>query len=633
LAVTDDSIQLLFENSRELMGVVGPDGCFKLVNPAWLAATGWSADELIGSSAMALVHPEDYAAVATSSEVLQSTGSSDQTIRLRVKNGGYRWFRGYHMLTQPEGEVIGIARDVTAEREQEAELEDARRARELLAEAAGIGAWSFEPEREEMIWSREFCTMVGYTPDELQALAGAHALVHPDDTEALYTAFHKGMTTGVEGSVLHRVRGKGDRWLVLRATYKTEQRGPGAFALRGVSQDVTELAEALDAAKAASEAKASFLANMSHEIRTPMNGILGVMHLLSNEPLTPDGKSLLREAAACGQMLAALLNDVLDFSKIEAGMLELRPEPLNPGHLIEGVASLIRPQAEEKGLRLTVDRAEAAGWVSADPVRLRQILFNLVGNAVKFTLEGEITVKARTFEGPDGQRLRLEVTDTGVGISDEAQTGLFQRFSQGDASTTRRFGGTGLGLAITQRLAEMMGGEAGVTSALGKGSTFWIEIDAPAADAGNISQVTEAGLLNGLSILVVEDNRTNRMIATKMLENLGASVQIAEDGEQGVEAAAHGAFDLILMDIQMPGIDGVEATRRIRALPAPIRDLPIIALTANVMAHQRQDYLNAGMNGVVGKPISPRSLLTEIARVMDDDAQSAGGPADAAASA
>jgi len=633
LAAADKSVRLLFENSRELMVIIGHDGLLKEVNPAWTTAIGWSAEDLIGRSGMDFVHVDDLAMAKAASDLLRSTGACDVTLRIMLKGGGYRWFSGYHVVTQAGGDMLGILRDVTAERAREAELEDARRTREMLAEAAGIGAWGYNPETDIYSWSPEFCTLVGYTPDELQERMTYDSLIHPDDRARVYGAYFASISTGAEDSVLHRFLAKDGRWIVLRATFKTEPTASGSFALRGLSQDVTELAEALDAAKAASEAKASFLANMSHEIRTPMNGILGVMHLLSNEPLTPDGKSLLREAAACGQMLAALLNDVLDFSKIEAGMLELRPEPLNPGHLIEGVASLIRPQAEEKGLRLTVDRAGAAGWVSADPVRLRQILFNLVGNAVKFTLEGEITVKARTFEGPHGQRLRLEVTDTGVGISDEAQTGLFQRFSQGDASTTRRFGGTGLGLAITQRLAEMMGGEAGVTSALGKGSTFWIEIDAPAADAGTISQVTEAGLLNGLSILVVEDNRTNRMIATKMLENLGASVQVAEDGEQGVEAAAHGAFDLILMDIQMPGIDGVEATRRIRALRAPIRDLPIIALTANVMAHQRQDYLNAGMNGVVGKPISPRSLLTEIARVMDDDAQSAGGPADAAASA
>jgi CheY-like chemotaxis protein len=234
---------------------------------------------------------------------------------------------------------------------------------------------------------------------------------------------------------------------------------------------------------------------------------------------------------------------------------------------------------------------------------------------VKFTLAGEVAVHAALVQHPAGQRLRIEVRDTGVGISREAQATLFQRFSQADGSTTRRFGGTGLGLAITQRLAEMMGGEVGVRSVLGEGSVFWIEVAAPATEAVQAPVVAQSGYLDGLSVLVVEDNAVNRMIASKMLENLGACVTTAEDGEQGVEAAAVHEFDLVLMDIQMPGIDGVEATRRIRALPGAASQTPIIALTANVMAHQRQDYLNAGMNGVVGKPINPSVLLAEIARL------------------
>lgn len=615
------------------MAVVSETGRFKLVNPAWALLTGWDPEDLIDRSCADFVHMDDRDIVAASAYLLRTTGESEHTIRIRMKTGGYRWFSGYHAFTAAGStDMVGVLRDITAERAREAELEDARQTRELLAEAAGIGAWTYEPEIDRNVWSPDFCTMTGYAQHELQTAAQFHPLIHPDDVARFDTVMIEGVRNGAEASVQHRMLAKDGRWLVLRATFKTEPRADGRYALRGISQNITPLAQALEAAEAASEAKASFLANMSHEIRTPMNGILGVLHLLSDEPLTDEGKRQLREAAACGQMLAELLNDVLDFSKIEAGMLELNAEPLNPGHLIEGVASLIRPQAEGKGLILRVDRSETVGWVLADPVRLRQALFNLIGNAVKFTLAGSVSIKARTFDGPDGQRLRLEVTDTGVGISDEAQASLFQRFSQADASTTRRFGGTGLGLAITQRLAEMMGGEVGVTSQMGVGSTFWIEIAAIPTQPVPALAIADTGFLDGLSILVVEDNATNRMIATKMLENLGASVQTAEDGERGVEAVASGAFDLILMDIQMPGIDGVEATRRVRALPAPACDLPIIALTANVMAHQRQDYLNAGMNGVVGKPISPGTLVAEIARLATgNDGEAETGSVEAAA--
>jgi len=251
-------------------------------------------------------------------------------------------------------------------------------------------------------------------------------------------------------------------------------------------------------------------------------------------------------------------------------------------------------------------------------VRLRQGLFNLIGNAIKFTPQGRVEARLTiSEEGQDHKRLRFEIEDTGVGIPADVQATLFQRFQQADGSTARRFGGSGLGLVITRALAEMMGGEVGFTSVEGEGSTFWLDVSAPAAERPNAAEENLVSL-DGLKILVVEDNATNRLVATKILEGLGAVVATAEDGVLGVEAVMATAFDLVLMDVQMPRMDGVEATRTIRALDGPAARVPIVGLTANVMLHQWQAYREAGMDGVASKPISPRALLTEIVRVMSE---------------
>jgi PAS domain S-box-containing protein len=386
-------------------------------------------------------------------------------------------------------------------------------------------------------------------------------------------------------------------------------------ARRDAEGQAHKLKIALRAANAGLEAKAQFLANMSHEIRTPMNGVLGILHLLNGQQLPGPAQGLVAEALACGDMLQALLDDVVDISKMDAGKVKVEAQPTDPAALLTSVVQMLRPQAEAKGLRLSLEAEPLSPWILTDPTRLRQCLFNLIGNAVKFTENGSVTIRASVRASATGPRLRCEVTDTGIGITGAAQGRLFERFQQADATTTRRFGGSGLGLAITRDLAERMGGEVGLTSALGEGSIFWIEVAAPPAAAPAEVERGAEPVLDGVRVLVVEDNATNRMIVATMLETLGASVSLAEDGERGVEIALQGRFDLILMDIQMPGIDGLEATRRIRAAGGTLALTPIVALTANVMSDQRQTYLDAGMNGVVAKPISPAALISEIAQL------------------
>jgi CheY-like chemotaxis protein len=325
-------------------------------------------------------------------------------------------------------------------------------------------------------------------------------------------------------------------------------------------------------------------------------------------------------------MLSELLNDILDFSKIEAGKLELAPEPIDPAALLRSVADLLRPQAVQKGLTLTVSADPDIGWIEADPLRLRQGLFNLLGNAVKFTLEGGVQARLTRTGSAAEPRLRFEIEDSGVGIDQAAADGLFERFSQADGSTTRRFGGAGLGLSITRRLAALMGGEVGFRPWPDGGSIFWLEIAAaPAVQAAASDEADDVALLSGLRVLIVEDNATNRLIAGRLLQAMGASVETAEDGILGLEAVEHGepGYDLIFMDIQMPGMDGIEATRRIRELGGAASQTPIIAMTANALAHQQASYLAAGMNGAVAKPLSPGALVQAIAAVLTDPSEPA----------
>jgi CheY-like chemotaxis protein len=354
-----------------------------------------------------------------------------------------------------------------------------------------------------------------------------------------------------------------------------------------------------------------------------MNGIVGVLNLLKRERLTGDGRQLLDEALGCTEMLSQLINDVLDFSKIEAGRLELNPAPVDPAAITESVVNLIRPQADAKGLRLNISFGDDLGWAEIDPVRLRQCLFNIVGNAVKFTERGGVAVRLTCIGQGAGRKLRCEVEDTGIGVPENARARMFDRFQQVEGGSTRRFGGTGLGLAISRQLARMMGGDLDYVSREGEGSTFWFEIAAPvaAAPAAEAANAIQDAPLAGLRVLVVDDNRVNRLVGVKSLNALGAEAEAVDSGAAAIEAVRASGFDLILMDVNMPGMDGLEATRRIRALGPAIAATPILALTADVMRHQHDAYLASGMNGVVPKPFSPAQLLSEVMRLAGANAE------------
>ncbi len=391
-------------------------------------------------------------------------------------------------------------------------------------------------------------------------------------------------------------------------------------------------------AESATIAKGQFLATMSHELRTPMNGVLGMLQLLSNSDLNEKQRNQATTATESAKDLLKILNEILDFSKLERGQLELEDVPFSPARITKDVLSLLSMQARAKSVELRCSvHGRVPDWITGDAMRIRQILINLVGNAIKFTEEGQVEVNVR-YKGTDALGiLRVEVKDTGIGISGGAQARIFERFAQADATITRKFGGTGLGLSICRQLVELMGGEIGLKSTEGFGSTFWFTVLTKPAKAPKrpVAQVTKdkktaaAGSATKseqtpvelekprpLSILAAEDNPVNQQVVTAFVTAAGHNIAIVENGAEAVTAVHQSDFDLVLMDVQMPVMDGLQATKKIRAFAGPKANIPIIAVTANCMEGDREQYLAAGMTGFIPKPLNPDNLEKALTEAM-----------------
>lgn len=457
--------------------------------------------------------------------------------------------------------------------------------------------------------------------DHLVSDLSKHILT--DRNAALFDGFiitHEGQYVGVGTGVS----------LMKTLQAESEERNRKLVAL------AEQLGRARIEALSANQAKSEFLATMSHEIRTPLNGVLGVAQLLQESGLNEEQGRLARTIRSSGEVLLRLLNDILDLSKIEAGKMELDITRFELAEFEQSAEALWRPRADEKRLRFDVATIGGDGAaLEGDAVRLKQIAFNLIGNAIKFTSEGEVTATlSLTDIGPNRSILRLEVADTGCGVPEAARAKLFTAFTQADGATSRKFGGTGLGLAICKRLTDLMGGSIGYQPRPGGGSLFWFEAPlkraalqavqaAPAAAPAPPSAFPSGS--GGPRILVAEDNPINQEVVRGFLKLRGWSCDFANDGAEAVAACQHAAYDVVLMDVQMPGMDGYEATRRIRRHGGQIAGVPIIALTANAMREDERRCLEAGMDAYVAKPIEKDLLFGAL-----DAALAAGGKSTAA---
>ncbi|QUD88258.1 PAS domain S-box protein [Phenylobacterium montanum] len=634
LAESEARYRLLTDKAVDITLRYDPDWIIEFVSPA-VRRLGYEPAALIGTKVTDLMHPKDRASTRRARSALaggaRDLDAADLEFRVRCADGKWVWMQGSPSpLTNDKGEVTGalsVWRDVSVRKAAELALAESEAKFRMLAENVSDVITRADLNGVLTYLSPSCETVFGYKPEEL---VGRNSLdyMHPDDrarVSARVRAVIEHPATGLSIRLEYRLKRKDGQyaWIEADPTLVLDPQSGRPIAIQDCVRDVSarkaleaELVRKQREAEAATIAKSDFLANMSHEIRTPLTGIIGFGALLEEvKGLPPAAVRHIARITTASQTLLSVVNDILDFSKIDAGQIELDPHAFAPAAFITETVTLVSSHAAAKGLALEVRPSGALPVAAfADWARIRQILLNLLTNAIKFTEGGSVTVIA-DYTMALGGSLRFEVIDTGIGVPEELSHRLFQRFSQVDGSISREFGGTGLGLAICKGLVDAMGGEIGVESQLGQGSTFWFTVPAPAADQVEAEPARESGAfeVGALRILLVDDVEMNRALVVAMLTPFDVEVVEAAGGAEAVSAAMQQPFDLILMDLQMPGMDGLAASRAIRANSNLNYETPILALSANILPAHLAACREAGMNDHIAKPIRPEDLLGKIA--------------------